>query len=77
MARYPEQLIKSAFLSLSLHFYRSNAISVVNCYFYKELKYVFCVRNLNISAKSPRCAVSQCWRLLTYNTILHKLYVCL
>ena len=50
MAHYPEQLIKSAFLSLSLYFI---AISVIICYFHKDLNYVFCVRNLNMSAKSP------------------------
>jgi hypothetical protein len=53
MARYPEQLIKSDFLSLDLHFYRSIPLSVVICYFHKELKYGFHVRNLNMSAKSP------------------------
>jgi hypothetical protein len=68
MARYPEQLIKSAFLSLDLHFYRYIPISVVICYFHKEINYGFYVRNLNILAKSP----THCLRLLTYNTILHK-----
>lgn len=53
MALYPEQLIESAFLSLDLHFYRSVPISVVICYFHKELKYGFYVRNLNMLAKSP------------------------
>ena len=53
MACYPEQLIKSAFLFLDSHFYRSIPISVVICYFHKELKYGFYVRNLNMSAKSP------------------------
>jgi hypothetical protein len=53
MARYPEQLIKSAFLSLDLHLYRSTPISFVICYFHTELKYGFYVRNLNMSAKSP------------------------
>jgi hypothetical protein len=53
MARYPEQLIKSAFLSLDLHFYRSIPVNVVICYFHKELKYGFYVRNLNMSAKRP------------------------
>ena len=52
MARYPEQLIKSAFLSLDLHFYRSVPISII-CYFHEELKYGFYVHNLNMSAKRP------------------------